>query len=300
MRLFILMCLVLCLASACNLNNQAKTPTAVLTTIPNQQAATSALSVTSLPGIAATTDSTRTPFGDNNQPTSQLQLTTLPNTFPTLASGEHADISFPAKGGSLNAPVIYVSGVAHNLTQDQFTLQIFDGTGQPLTNGQTISLSNPNHVADVPWSASVMVRSYTGAAQIRVIASTTGGTEAVIGTVDVMIVPGTPSAIVQPAGGTYVASITSPANGSSTSGDPINVTGTAGGLANNQFTLLLLDGSGTIINSQVITLTGAEQNAVPWSAAMGTSGYHGSAEIRAVTISNGQQTTMTSVKINLQ
>ncbi len=305
MRLFILMCLALVLVSACNLSNQATTPTADLTTISTQevvapQAATQAASVTPLPGIAATLDITRTPFGNSGAPTNQTPLTTLPNSFPTLASGERAEISFPTSGASVFAPTVYVTGVAHNLTQDQFTLQIFDGTGQPLTNGQTIPLSNPNHVADVPWAASVTVRSYTGAAQIRVIAQTATGTVAVIGTVDVTIVPGTPSSVVQPAAGTYVASITSPSDGSSASGDPLNVTGTAGGIAENQFALLLLDSGGTVINSQVITLTGAEQNSVPWSAAMGTSGRHGSAEIRAIVINNGQQITMASVKVNLQ
>jgi len=302
MRLFILMCLTLLVTAACNLSNHSATPTAALTTIPNQAVAsqTPNASVTPLPGIAATVDATRTPFGNTTTATNQAQLTALPNVFPTLASGEHADITFPVSGASVFAPVVYVSGVAHNLPQDQFTLQIFDGTGQPLTNGQTISLSNPNHVTDVPWSASVMVRSYTGAAQIRIIAQTDTNAAAVIGAVDVSIVPGTPSDIVQPASGTSVATITSPANSSSISGDPITVTGTAGGIANNQFTLLLLDGSGTVINSQVITLTGAEQNSVPWSATLGTSGFHGSAEIRAVIISGGQQTTLASVKVNVQ
>ena len=302
MRRFILMgitLVALLLTAACNLSNQAVTPTADLTTAQTEEAVPPpAPSVTTLPGVAATIDATRTPFANNSAPTAQS--TALPNTFPTPAGGERADITFPTSGGSVYAPTIYLSGVAHNLSQDQFTVQIFDSTGQPLINGQTIPLSNPNHIADVPWSASVMVRSYTGAAQIRILAQLSDGTEAVVGSVNVNIVPGTPSSVVQPSGGTYVASITSPADGSSASGDPINVTGTAGGIAENQFTLLLLDSSGTVINSQLITLTGAEQNSVPWSAAMGTSGHHGSAEIRAVVVNNGQQITMASVKINLQ
>ena len=63
---------------------------------------------------------------------------------------------------------------------------------------------------------------------------------------------------------------------------------------------LLLDASGTVLNSQIITLTGAEQNAVPWSASLGTSGHTGAAEIRAVIINNGQQTTIASVTVTLQ
>ncbi|MBI1256031.1 MAG: hypothetical protein GC204_01040 [Chloroflexi bacterium] len=299
--LIVLALVTLLVTAACNLSNQAATPTAEATEILTDEAVPPpAASVTALPGVAATLDATRTPFNNNVAPTTQSQATALPNTFPTPASGERADITFPTSGGTVYAPTVYVSGVAHNLLQDQFTLQIFDSSGQPLTNGQTIPLSNPNKVADVPWSASVMVRSYTGAAQIRILAQISDGTEAVVGSVNVTIAAGTPSSAVQPSGETYVASITSPTDGSSVSGDPINVTGTAGGIAENQFTLLLLDGSGTVINSQVITLSGAEQNSVPWSAAMGTSGHHGSAEIRAVVVNNGQQITMTSVKINLQ
>ena len=39
---------------------------------------------------------------------------------------------------------------------------------------------------------------------------------------------------------------------------------------------------------------------MPWSAILGTSGYHGSAEIRAVIIQNGQQVTLASVTVTLQ
>ncbi|MFN8449235.1 MAG: hypothetical protein U0521_11790 [Anaerolineae bacterium] len=78
------------------------------------------------------------------------------------------------------------------------------------------------------------------------------------------------------------------------------MTGTAGGLSDNQFTLLLLDRSGTVLNSQLITLTGAEQNVVPWSATLGTSGYRGQAEIRAIAIRDGQQVTLTSITVTLQ
>jgi hypothetical protein len=204
-------------------------------------------------------------------------------------------ISSPTSGASVSGSPLYLSGIAYNLTEDRFTLQVFDANGQALTNGQIITLSNPNHISEVPWSASVLVGRYSGAAQIRIIARTAGGTDAVIGTVDVTITAG--GAQSQPASGAYVGSITSPAEGSSVSGDPITVTGTAGGIPDNQFSLMLLDTSSTILNSQVITLTGAEQNAVPWSASMGTSGYHGQIEIRAVASGN---VTIASIHITLQ
>ena len=63
---------------------------------------------------------------------------------------------------------------------------------------------------------------------------------------------------------------------------------------------MLLNASGTVLNSQLITLTGADQYTVPWSASLGTGGYHGSAEIRAVVIRDGQQITIASATVTLQ
>ncbi len=299
MRRFVLMLTAL-LVSACTLSNQPATPTLLPTTPAVTETAAPSASVTPLPAIESTAGATRTPFGNNAPPT--VQTIGTPGAFPTLASGESAEITSPANGTAVSGSPLYVSGVVHHLPEDQFTLQVFDPSGQPLTSGQTITLSNPNHVADVPWSASLMVGSYSGAAQIRIIARIADGTDAVVGAADVTITPGSAANTnpVQPSDGSAVVGILSPANGSSASGDPISVTGTAGGITDNQFTLMLLDSRGTVLNSQLITLTGAENNVVPWSASLGTSGYHGSAEIRAVIIQNGQQVTMASVTITLQ
>jgi hypothetical protein len=304
MRLVFVMLTVLLFASACNLNNQAPTPTVPPTSEETEQAGTPSASVTPLPGVNATRGATaavtRTPFGtigNNAAPTNLLIAT--PGSFPTPASGERAEITSPTNGATVATAPLFVSGIVHNLHEDRFTLQIFGDDGQQLTSAQNISLSNPNRVADVPWSASVQVNNYTGAAQIRITARTASGTDAVIGTTDINI---TPSAVnlVQPAGSAAGNSITSPANGSSVSGDPLTVTGMIGGVADNQFTLLLLNSEGIVLNSQVITLSGAETTAVSWSASMGTGGHHGQAEIRAVSIVNGQQNTLTSITVTLQ
>lgn len=307
MRLFCALLAALVFTSACNLNNQAPTPTAPPTALETEEAGTPVASVTPLPAINATQNATanatgavtRTPFGTANPnavPTTLLIGT--PGAFPTSASGERAEITSPVNGASVNAAPLYVSGIAHNLPEDRFTLQVFDGTGQPLTSPQNITLSNPNAVADVPWSASVQVNNYTGAAQIRISARTATAPDAVVGTVNINIIAG--SNAVPPAGGSGGNAITSPVNGSSVSGDPLTVTGSIGGVADNQFTLLLLNAEGIVLNSQVITLSGAETNAVPWSAILGTGGYRGQAEIRAVSIANGQQNTLASIRVTLQ
>jgi hypothetical protein len=299
MRLLFALLAVALFASACNLNNQPPTPTVPPpTSAATEDATAPAPTLTALPGLNTTPALTRTPFGtlDSAAPTTQSIAAT--SAFPTPATGESVEITSPANGASVSATPLYVSGIAHNLPEDRFTLQVFDGSGQSLTSPQVITLSNPNQVADVPWSASVQVRSYTGAAQIRITARTADGTEAVIGTININLVAG--SSLPQPGSGTPGNAITSPANGSSASGDPLTVSGNIGGVADNQFTLLLLDAGGTVINSQLITLSGAESNPVPWSASMGTSGYRGQAEIRAVTIVNGQQTTLASITVTLQ
>ncbi len=285
--------------SACNLSSTPATPTSASTPELPEQVTTAAPSLTPLPGIAPTTGTTagatRTPFGNNLAPTTQSIATN--SAFPTPATAERAEIS----AITLDGTTLYISGIAHNLPENKFTLEVFAADNQPITSAQMITLSNPNHVANVPWSASVMVRSgYTGMAQIRISARLANNTDGVIATASVNIVPGTPASAVQPAGGAFTGSIRSPENGTSVSANPVSVTGTSGGIPDNTFTLLLLDGSGTIINSQVITLTGAETNAVPWSALLGTSGYRGRAEIRAVAVSAGQQITIASVTVTLQ
>ncbi|MCC6802711.1 MAG: hypothetical protein IT319_07485 [Anaerolineae bacterium] len=302
MRQFALFLLAL-LASACNLSTQPATPTALATPLATEELILPPdVTVTPLPGIAATSagtpGATRTPFGSDSAPTTQPLATN--GGFPTPATGERGEITSPANGASVSGAPLYVSGVVHNLPEDQFTMQVFDPDGEALTGAQTITLGNPNHVADVPWSASITINDYTGAAQIRITARTADGTDAVIAAANVIIAPGSSVSPVQPSSGSAVAGVPSPANGSSASGDPITVTGTAGGMADNQFTLLLLSGDGTVLNSQLITLTGAEQNVVPWSATLGTSGYHGRAEIRAVVVRDGQQVTLTSITVNLQ
>ncbi len=244
--------LALLVISACNLSSQPATPTVqsipttlVTITAPGAVTPTALPGVTASPDITAPLGATRTPFANSAPPT------TIPaggSGFPTLVSGESAEISSPASGASVSGSPLYVSGVVHNLPHDQFTLEVFDAGGQPISSAQIISLSNPNHVADVPWSASVMLRSsYSGAAQIRISAQIEGGSSAVIGAVDVTITPS--SAANPPPSGSSGDAILSPVNGSSVSGDPISVTGTIGGIPDNQFTLLLLDSRGTVLNS---------------------------------------------------
>ena len=185
MRLLCLLITALLLTSACNLNNQPATPTALPITHRRfkRRSRSRQPLIRLLPGVVATSGATRTPFGNGGAPTAQTIGT--PGAVATGAGGESATISSPANGATVSGSPLYVSGIVSSLSNDQFALQVFDANDQPITPEQTITLSNPNHVADVPWSASVLVNGYTGAAQVRVSAQTADGTTAVIGAVNV-------------------------------------------------------------------------------------------------------------------
>ncbi|HVU13087.1 MAG TPA: hypothetical protein VHD90_17535 [Phototrophicaceae bacterium] len=301
MRRIAVILAALLLASACNLSNKDLTPTVPSITISAPAVTPPVDTPTSLPGVTEVVAPTLTPFSNNSLPTNPVIAP--PGVVSTSTTGESATIDSPLEGASVGGSPLMISGVAHNLAQDQFTLQVFDPTGQSLTPAQTIPLSNPNHVADVPWTASTSLASYTGPAQIRI----SDGNN-VIGTVNVTIVAPTAqssnssgnSPNPQPTSGTALGTITSPTNGATLSGTSLTVTGTAGGFPGNQFTLLLLDSKETVLTSVVITLTNSAQNPVPWSGSLNTSGFKGYAEIRAVTTQNGQQTTIASVIVKLQ
>ena len=232
MRVFLL--LVILLLAACNLNGQPATPTRQ----PPSLAATALPTITAAP--------TRTPAFQSN-----ATLSSRPGASSTT---ERAAITTPTSGASVSANPLSVSGIVYNLSGDHINLQLLDANNQPLTPIQAIALT---HAAQIPWSASLTAGIYTGAAQLKV----TDVFGKVIGTTSFTITAS--ASAVQPSSGSYVGSITTPANGSSVSGDPLTVTGTAGGIAENQFTLLLLAADGTTLNSQTITLSGADQYMSP-------------------------------------
>ena len=181
MRLIAVTLAALLLASACNLsNNKAATPTVPSNGIASPQV-TSPVNTLAAPGATEAIMPTLTPFSNNQLATSQVVAPV--DVVATLPNGESATIDSPLNGASISGSPLTVSGVAHNLSQNQFTLQVFDAGGDSLTPAQTIPVSNPNNVADVPWTASTSLANYTGAAQIRI---SDGGN--VIGTVNVTIV----------------------------------------------------------------------------------------------------------------
>jgi hypothetical protein len=300
MRVFLLIATALILC-ACNLSDvRQNTPTP-----PSSQATDTPTDVlpSPLPGVRGTADPnalpSRTPAG-NLQPT-PTQLGIGGDAFapiPTSATGERALISSPAEGTVVTNGTLQISGVITNLTRSDFTLALLAPNGASI-NTQTITLqSAPVGVRDVPWSAAMMVSRYTGPVEVQVRAQTAAGQEILLARTNIVIQAGAAANVSAPSSSTTpLVSIDSPVENSTASGSVIQITGSAGGIAENQFTLALVSPDGGVINSQLIMLTNPNiTTVVPWAAALGSNGYRGAAEIRALVGS----TILDTVRLTLQ
>ncbi|MCC6612206.1 MAG: hypothetical protein IT320_01950 [Anaerolineae bacterium] len=295
-----LLCLIGLLAlasllSACNLTgapreaptSEAETPEATSATLSPDETLTSATgtpgaAVTSTPNVTATSATALNAQAGNETP-----------------ANSNAVIDVPADGSVVSGTPLAISGSVRGLSEDRFWLELLDDQGNTI-NRQEITLRNPNGALRVNWSASLFTR-YTGAAELRLIARDRNGRDYVGATVHITIGEGGDSASLQTTSAP-VATIASPAAGSTVSGESIQIGGTAGGLFEATFSLELLASDGTPLTTQVITLTSSDPSfVVPWSAVIDAGGYRGSAEIRATyqRASDGQTVTLDSVNITL-
>lgn len=304
--------LIAALIGACNLSTNPPTPTAPLDTAtapPLPFAETPSGTLAPPTQVLTPSAATRTPFGlmptgITLQAPGQATLQPLGQRTPlaTTISGERAVIASPQDGASVSAGTLQVSGSVFNLPEDAFTLTLEEATGQVI-NSQRITLQNPNRVSEVPWSAAMTTGTYRGPARITITGRTGDGIEALLAAIDIILTEGSAPAVINPGpvtAGSPSGSITSPLANGTASGNPLQVSGMAGGLPENQFTLALIAPSGAVLNSQAITLTNAEANLVPWSAALGTGGYTGPAEIRASASSGPNAITFASINITLR
>lgn len=299
----------LILLSACNLSDSppgAPTERPLPAQPPTDLPPTENMGPTPLPGVAQPDAPgglpTRTPIG---APPVGGTVIPTPGPIATSPTGETAIISSPPNGGVVANGVLQVSGVVIGLPRDEFTLVLVAPDGRVL-NSQHITLQNPNNVAEVPWSAAMTTGPYTGPAQIRVLGQNAQGAELLLAQVNIALGASASGAAVAPPASsgrseTPQGSITSPASGAVVSGSAIQVTGTVGGIQSNQFLLALVTADGTVINSQLVTLSNDNYTQiVPWAAALGTNDYRGAAEIRALTAGGASQTTFATVQISLQ
>ncbi|NDJ61164.1 MAG: hypothetical protein GYB67_08565 [Chloroflexi bacterium] len=305
MRTVLCWLVCLCAIAGCNLTNERpvtaeptlatptmRPPTLTRTATPDDRP-------TALPfvGSAERTERTGTPTAtlaaatnpSPNQPTrtafadplvTALFSDKAPTPLPTVSSGESAQILSPVHGSTVGGG-LQVSGVVYNLPEDEFTLGLYDVNGLAL-NTQPITLFNPNDFEEVPWSAQLLTR-YEGPMQLRLTAVTVDEGERVLAAVDLVVDQSLTGSSGRPLteSDTPIVNITVPTDGSRISRNPLQVNGTAGGIAENAFILELVTVDGRTLIRQPITLTNAERRIVSWSAALGTSGYLGAAELRA-------------------
>lgn len=306
------------LLSACNLSSDQPgglvTPPSlqetdtVTTLVPvTESTASESVTLTPLPGIVLSPNPgarpTRTISASGSTqtvPTPNAVVTAL----PTSPTGERATISSPAQGASVAPGTMQFSGFVYNLPEDRFTLALVTPDGTPI-NSQEITLRNPNQVAEVPWSAAMQVTRYTGPAQVRVIART-ATSEMTLAAVDIVIgsantTPGStvPTAAQIRSASSPTGTIDSPRSGESVTGDPLMITGTAGGFPDGTFTLELVASNGSVLASIPITLSGSDTAAVPWAAPLNTGGYSGQATIRTTVTVNGSVVELASVSVTL-
>jgi hypothetical protein len=292
--------LLIALLSACNLSDQPAGLVTPATIAPDITDTPAPPTPSALPGVTLQPDTaepssslvpSRTPFGS---------LSGSPTPLSTQITGESAVISAPAEGAVVSSPLI-ISGRVSNLPDNAFTLQLVTGDGDVL-NSQPITLQNPAGAADIPWSASMLVSRYTGVAQVQVIGRTADNREALLAAVNITIgaqTAGQPNASGGAASASSLGSITAPRAGSTTTGDPLIVEGTAGNFPETTFTLALMTPDGVILNSQTVTISGGATQRVPWAASLGTGGYRGAAEIRAFLVRDGQNIPIASVNITV-
>ena len=236
------------------------------------------------------------------EPTSALQLSVTPALGGERPSSlQSAIIISPTNGSTVSGNPLQLSGVVYGLPRDSFVLEMLNNAGTVI-NRQTITLRNPNNFAEVSWSAALMTQ-YRGAAVIRLVAQDRLGDDYVAASVSVTIGEGGGSNVAIPQTTTSpYAIITQPISSATVAGNPIQVSGSAGGIFENVFTLELRAANNTLLNSQPITLTSSDPSlVVPWSASLGTSGYMGQAELRVVYFrpSDGQSQTLAATPVIL-
>jgi hypothetical protein len=300
--------IIVLLASACTLSDRPSvTPTAA--DVPTQDIVTATPrptdSTTPLPNLPTQNPNalpTRTPLG-GPPPTSMLPNNNQPSALPTSATGESATIINPAEGSTVFAGTLQVNGVVSGLAQNQFTLELRDGSENVLSS-QTITVQNQNNVREVTWSAAMMTGPYTGAAEVRLIAKNASGQDVMLASVHFTL--GSGGSVINAGvsqSSTPYGSISNPVDHGTFSGSTIQVNGYAGGIRENQFTLALVASNGSVITNQTITLTNPTYtNVVPWASSLGTAGYSGTAEIRvsATNASDGSPVVLDTVLITIQ
>lgn len=101
------------------------------------------------------------------------EITVLDESSVLLASIEHrpegafADIITPQAGDTIGGDRIEVSGRVSGIENREFTVELMSSNGDVIDT-QTVTLSSPYAIDDVPWRAELSLNDFTGSALIKV------------------------------------------------------------------------------------------------------------------------------------
>ncbi|MDX2140152.1 MAG: hypothetical protein SF123_18840 [Chloroflexota bacterium] len=186
MRLNVLILLLVgLLLMACNLTAEI-TPTPIVVTATTEMISPTATmdEPNSTPVDAQSASATDTPASP--VPT---QLNNAPAGTATIVTSQLAVILTPINGSTVSGNPLELTGVVNGLPTDSFVLELLDSGGNAI-NRQTITLRNPNRVAQLTWQATLITQ-YRGAATIRLIATNNDGEDFIAATLNITIAAAT-------------------------------------------------------------------------------------------------------------
>lgn len=213
------------------------------------------------------------------------QVTVAPS--PTATVTGSVTIETPHEGTVIYSEVIYISGTAANVSDNQFDLVLI-GPDEAVIASSTVQVSDggtweielPHTYNDTPAEVIMTARAR--------VAGINGDYDAVtIGLAGLDYRPED-----------TFASVTFPPEGSTAGGEQFPVSGMVSGLTDQQLTVSLLAADGTALDSQTITIDHPYPlDDVPWTGELATAGYTGDATLQ---ISTSDQQTLDSINIRIE
>jgi uncharacterized protein YkwD len=169
------------LLMACNLTVEI-TPTPVVVTATAETIIPTAMTaeVNTTPVNTQSASATDTPAAP--VPTQQGSA---PAATATIVTSQLAVILTPINGSIVSGNPLELTGVVNGLPTDSFVLELVDSGGNVI-NRQTITLRNPNRVAQLTWQATLFTQ-YRGNATIRLITTNNAGEDFIAATINITI-----------------------------------------------------------------------------------------------------------------
>jgi hypothetical protein len=220
----------------------------------------------------------------------QSPSTIAPTSAPLTGS---VTINTPPDGAIIYSETVVVSGTAQNVPDNHFLVKLITA------EDKTLAIVTANIDSGGNWSAEI-VHGYAGEPTEVTISALPDYAGAPIdddyaeGSIVISGRSYRPE-------GTY-GGITAPLDGASVGGDTLQVSGTASGVFENQFTVELRSPDGKAISTQHVTLNNPNViDEMPWETDLPTNGYLGPAEVRAYATSakDGSEIPLGSAKITV-